>query len=89
MRARYEVRLRRSRVTIEVDESETILEAAAAVGVTLPYSCAVGGCMACKARLVAGQVELNRPHGLPSSARDRGWILLCRACPRSDVEVDA
>ena len=89
MSARYEVRLRRSRVTIGVDESETILEAAAAVGVALPYSCAVGGCMACKARLVAGQVELKPPHGLPADTRERGWILLCRACPRSDVEIDA
>jgi ferredoxin len=85
----HAVTLARSGVTLAVPATETVLEAAFAAGVALPFSCTVGGCMACKRKLLAGEVEMQAPHGLSAAARERGWILLCRARPRGLVVVDA
>lgn len=83
------VTLARSGVTLAVPETETVLEAAFAAGVALPFSCTVGGCMACRKKLLAGEVVMQTPHGLSAAAQGRGWVLLCRARPRSAVVVDA
>ena len=41
----------------EVSEGETVLAAALAAGITLPYGCRHGACGACKGKIVDGQVD--------------------------------
>ena len=86
---RHRVTLARRGVTFEVAEGETVLEAAYDAGVKLPFSCTVGGCMACKKRLLEGAVDMQEPHGLSAAAQEQGWVLLCRARPRGALVVDA
>ncbi|PGF16121.1 ferredoxin [Natrinema sp. CBA1119] len=45
--------------TVEVDENETILEAAECDGSVLPYGCRTGACGTCSGRLL--EVEGTRP----------------------------
>jgi ferredoxin len=43
--------------TIVASPDESILGAALAAGLALPYSCRAGRCATCKAKLVAGDIE--------------------------------
>jgi phenol hydroxylase P5 protein len=85
------------RVTVEpvgreVDcrEDQTILDACLRNGIWLPHSCTHGTCGTCKAELLDGDVD----HGEASAfalmdfERDEGKLLLCQACPRSDVTIE-
>jgi len=81
-------------VTVEVPESETLMDALARVGIDVPNVCAGRGtCGKCLIRLGAGEltppteVELRK---VPEKLRDAGWRLACQARPASSrvsVEV--
>lgn len=85
----YLVHMQRSGHTLRVSPDQTLLEAGIAAGLRLPFSCTVGGCLACKKRLVSGEVSVQEPTGLPAAQRERGMILLCRTRARGDLVVEA
>jgi phenol hydroxylase P5 protein len=74
---------------IMVEQGQTILEAALAAGIDWPYGCAHGMCGACKARLLAGEVDMSETSSfaLFDDERAEGFILTCSARPISDIEV--
>ena len=67
----------------------TVLEAGLAAGAPMPFSCAVGGCGACKVKLVDGRVEVEEPNCLSDQERAAGYVLACvgRPCGPCTVEV--
>ncbi|MDB4936373.1 MAG: Phenylacetate-CoA oxygenase/reductase, PaaK subunit, partial [Labilithrix sp.] len=67
----------------------TVLEAGLAAGAPMPFSCGVGGCGACKVKLVEGNVELEEPNCLSDAERAAGHVLACvgRPCGPCTVEV--
>jgi ring-1,2-phenylacetyl-CoA epoxidase subunit PaaE len=67
----------------------TVLEAGLAVGAPMPFSCAVGGCGACKVKLIEGSVEVEEPNCLSDQERAAGYVLACvgRPCGPCTVEV--
>lgn len=67
----------------------TLLEAGLAAGVAMPFSCAAGGCGACRVRLAAGDVELDEPNCLSDAERAAGYVLTCvgRPCGPCTIEV--
>jgi CDP-4-dehydro-6-deoxyglucose reductase len=73
------------------DGDQTILEAALAAGLLLPYGCRDGACGACKGRVVSGEVELGSisTDALSDAERGAGMTLFCRAHPRSDLVLEA
>jgi propane monooxygenase reductase component len=75
---------------IEVDEDETILNAAFRQGIMLMHGCKEGQCSACKSFLLDGEVDLDRysTFALPDFEEAEGWTLLCRAHPYSDLEIE-
>jgi ferredoxin len=85
----YRVIVRPSDTVIVVKEGQTILEAALAAGIDWPYGCAHGMCGACKAHLLAGEVDMGETSSfaLFDDERAQGLILTCSARPISDVEV--
>ena len=56
---------------------QTLLEAGLAAGVKMPFSCGMGGCGACKCKLVSGQVAAEEPNCLSRAESDKGYILTC------------
>ncbi|HZH26515.1 MAG TPA: 2Fe-2S iron-sulfur cluster-binding protein [Azospirillaceae bacterium] len=68
---------------------QTILDAALAAGVPYPHGCRTGECGACKSRLLAGEVDMRAYDrtALSDAERRDGLVLVCRAYPRSDVQV--
>jgi ring-1,2-phenylacetyl-CoA epoxidase subunit PaaE len=75
---------------IQVEPGQTILEAALAAGIDMPFSCAMGGCGACRVRRADGEVRMEEPNCLSRAERDQGYVLTCvgRPMTRSKVEVE-
>lgn len=73
----------------DVEEGETVLDAALRQGVQIPYGCRNGRCSTCKFQVEDGEVDLGdvSVYSLPDNERDQGWALLCRARPQTDLLV--
>jgi ring-1,2-phenylacetyl-CoA epoxidase subunit PaaE len=78
------------KLTLELTATGTdILESAMQRGLDLPYSCKGGVCATCKAKVVSGEVRMDRNHSLTAQEVAQGMILTCQSHPVSDhVEVD-
>ncbi len=83
----FTVRLSPSGNTFQVEEGETILDAAIRQDIGLPYGCRNGFCGACIATLLSG--EITYPDGEPDKLLDASddACLPCQAVPASDVEL--
>jgi phenol hydroxylase P5 protein len=77
--------------TIEIEEGQTILDAALRAGIYLPHACCHGLCATCKVQVTDGEVE----HGEASSfalmdfERDEQKCLACCATAQSDLVIEA
>lgn len=80
---------RRSGTTVDVAADQTVLEAAEAHGIDLPFECRSGICGQCKTQLVAGRVSMDIQDALSASDRAKGFILACQAHALTNIEVDA
>ncbi len=67
----------------EVNEKETILEAALDAGYDPPYSCMVAACCTCRAKLLSGKVEMDDRESLTDAEISRGYVLTCQSHPKS------
>ncbi len=90
MPATHTVRLEPVGVEFEVEEGETVLNAAFRQGISLPHGCKEGQCSACKCILTDGETEMLRysTFALNDTEKDSGHVLLCRTLAYSDIEVD-
>jgi len=86
----YTVRLQPVDIEFEVQEGETVLDAAFRQGIALPHGCKVGQCSACKCIKTDGETELLKysTFALNDSERESGHILMCRTIAYSDIEID-
>ena len=75
--------------SIELLADETILEAAERVDVEIDYSCRVGTCGICIAKLLSGEVSMEVDDGLETEDRDAGMVLCCQAKAKQDVSIEA
>ncbi len=75
------------RFDIKKGEEKTLLEAAEAAGVVLPYSCKAGVCATCRCKLKSGRVDLVNNYCLEPWELETGYILSCQAVPRSEKIV--
>lgn len=86
----HSVRFEPVGVEMEVEEGETVLDAAFRQGIALMHGCKEGQCSSCKSRLMEGDVELQKysTFALPDYERESGHILLCRTHAYSDITVE-
>jgi propane monooxygenase reductase subunit len=77
-------------IEMEVEEGETVLNAAFRQGIALMHGCKEGQCGSCKARLVEGDIELLKysTFALPDYERETEHVLLCRTHAFSDLTVE-
>jgi ring-1,2-phenylacetyl-CoA epoxidase subunit PaaE len=76
--------------TFTLDKAkENIIDAALRNGIELPYSCKGGVCSTCRAKLVAGEVDMDVNFALEDYEVARGFVLTCQSYPVTDrVTVD-
>jgi ring-1,2-phenylacetyl-CoA epoxidase subunit PaaE len=68
---------------------ESVLEAGLAAGIELPYSCKSGVCSTCRAKLTAGEVDMDVNFALEDYEVARGFVLTCQSHPVTDrIAVD-
>jgi ring-1,2-phenylacetyl-CoA epoxidase subunit PaaE len=68
---------------------QSILEAGLDAGIELPYSCKGGVCSTCRAKLTAGEVDMDVNFALEDYEVARGFVLTCQSHPVTDrVTVD-
>ena len=74
--------------TIQVSDKETILSACLEEGIGQEYSCRVGMCLACSARILEGEVEqaVAVARGLTEEEAEE-YALTCMARPASDLKL--
>jgi ring-1,2-phenylacetyl-CoA epoxidase subunit PaaE len=78
---------RRRAFTVKRD-ADTLLEAAAAAGIDLPYSCKAGVCSTCRTKLLKGEVRLEQNYALEEWELAQGYILACQAHARTaELEI--
>ncbi|HEX6840380.1 MAG TPA: 2Fe-2S iron-sulfur cluster-binding protein, partial [Stellaceae bacterium] len=75
----------RHRFPVAADQS--IIEAAEAAGLELPYSCRGGMCCTCRARLVDGKVEMAHNYSLERWELEAGYVLTCQSRPTTPKVV--
>ena len=67
--------------------AESILEAALAQGIELPYSCKAGVCSTCRCKRLAGELDMDANFALEDYELERGFVLACQSYPVSDQLV--
>lgn len=75
--------------TIQVSESQNILDVANDAGIDLPFSCSAGVCTTCAAQILSGEVEQSDGMGVSPELQAEGYVLLCVAYPRSDIKLES
>lgn len=65
----------------------SILDAASAAGMEVPYSCTSGVCGTCRAKLIEGQVRMERNFALDKTEVAAGFVLTCQAHPLTERVV--
>jgi ferredoxin len=74
--------------TIQVPADQTVLAAAQAAGLDLPFSCSAGVCTTCAALITSGSVNQEDGMGVSPDLQAKGYALLCVAYPTSDLKLE-
>jgi ferredoxin len=73
--------------TFRCREDQFLLNAALMSGVALPFGCRMGSCGMCAGRIVEGKVDRADQLALTDEHIEKGFVLLCRSRPRSDLVI--
>lgn len=70
-------------------DDPSVLDAARASGLDLPYSCKGGVCSTCRSLLTKGEVDMAVNYALEPWELEKGYILTCQASPKTrEIELD-
>lgn len=72
---------------IEVKPDETILAAGIRQSLDPPFSCQIGACATCQAKVLNGEVEMEADDALMEEDKIDGYVLTCTAHPVTDGVV--
>jgi phenol hydroxylase P5 protein len=87
----YQLTIEPLGATVDVEEGQTILDAALRHGIYLPHACGHGLCGTCKVQVVEGEVDVGQanPFALMDFEREEGKALACCATLGSDTVIEA
>jgi phenol hydroxylase P5 protein len=87
----YQLTIEPLGATIEVEDGQTLLDAALRQGIYIPHACGHGLCGTCKVEVCGGEVDHGHanPFALMDFERDAGKTLACCATLQSDATIEA
>ncbi len=87
----YELTIQPLGTTIEIEDGQTILDAALRAGIYLPHACCHGLCATCKVDVLEGAVDYGEAStfALMDFERGEGKCLACCARAESDLVIQA
>lgn len=62
-------------------DQPSILDAASAAGLEVPFSCTSGVCGTCRCKVIEGEVRMERNFALDKAEVEAGFVLSCQAHP--------
>jgi ring-1,2-phenylacetyl-CoA epoxidase subunit PaaE len=68
-------------------DQPSILDCASSAGLEVPFSCTSGVCGTCRAKLIEGQVRMDRNFALEKAEVAAGYVLTCQAHPTTERVV--
>jgi ring-1,2-phenylacetyl-CoA epoxidase subunit PaaE len=68
-------------------EGQAILDAGLAAGAALPYACKGGVCCTCRAKVLEGEVRMDKNYTLEPAEIAAGFVLTCQSHPVSERVV--
>lgn len=86
--AAVEIALGGARHSVIARPGATLLQAGLAAGLPMPFSCGMGGCGACRVRLVSGAVDEDATSSLTAGEREAGYALACSSRPRGACVIE-
>ncbi|WP_038175622.1 MULTISPECIES: 2Fe-2S iron-sulfur cluster-binding protein [Vibrio] len=72
-------------IHFEVQDGQTVLEAALNNNIRFPHRCQVGACAACLCRKLEGTVSYHLEPMLTDKEQQQGWIFACQAFAESKL----
>lgn len=81
------VRVYGQEYNLRVEKEDNIITAGIKNGLIFPYSCQIGACSTCRAKIVSGDVYMEVREGLTDAEVEQGYILTCQSHPMSDDVV--
>lgn len=87
----FQVTIQPSQHQFQANPDQSVLDAALAAGIVLPYSCKSGACSTCRGKVVSGTYEAGPSPAQVLSNEDleAGFTLLCQAKPTSDMVIES
>lgn len=67
------------RHSMSMGEQDNVLDTALQAGLDLPYACKGGVCCTCRAKVIEGQVSMDKNFTLEPWEIDKGFVLTCQA----------
>ncbi|UCV08115.1 2Fe-2S iron-sulfur cluster-binding protein [Dechloromonas denitrificans] len=64
---------------LQIGADEHVLDAALNAGLDLPFSCKAGVCCTCRAKVLCGEVVMDKNFTLESAEMEQGFVLSCQA----------
>jgi len=64
---------------LQIGADEHVLDAALDAGLDLPFSCKAGVCCTCRAKVLCGEVVMDKNFTLESDEMAQGYVLSCQA----------
>src|SRR5690606_14555381 len=88
---RFQVTVQPSQHQFSAEPGQTVLDAALAAGIVLPYSCRNGACSTCKGKVISGQADAGEYPAQILSPEElaQGYTLFCQARPQSDLVIES
>lgn len=84
-----EIRFTQAGRMAKIGGTETILAAAQAAGIAIPYACQMGLCGTCRVRKISGEINMQHDGGISDDEITEGYILACCSRPATDlVEIE-
>ena len=86
----HQISIKPSGHSFSCADGDSILTAALAADLMLPYGCRNGACGSCKGKVVSGEVDLGdyQASALTDDEKAQGLALFCCATPRSDLVIE-
>jgi len=87
----YQLTIEPLGTSIEVEDGQTVLDAALRQGIYIPHACGHGLCGTCKVQVCDGEVDHGHanPFALMDLERDEGKTLACCCTLQSDATIEA
>lgn len=87
----FQVTVKPSNHQFQANPDQSVLDAALAAGIVLPYSCKSGACSTCKGKVLSGQYDAGESPAQVLSAEEmeQGFTLLCQAHAKSDLVIES